>query len=237
MKICTKCNKSLPLSSFGKDKGRKDGLYPQCKECKNADQRDKYHSSEELRRSKYQKTKQCFSDDPDAHQEQLERQREWYREHYQNPEFREREYERNKKYQKKKAKKRWLKIKSDPIRQEQYNVEHKEYVKDRYRNDPEFKKRNRDYYARRRAIKRANGGSYTLKEWNSLCDLARNRCLSCGKKRKLEVDHILPVSLGGTSNIENIQPLCKSCNASKGTDTIDYRTPIILEWLSTLESE
>jgi len=31
-----------------------------------------------------------------------------------------------------------------------------------------------------------------------------------------EIDHIKPLSLGGDSNIDNLQLLCKHCNRSKG---------------------
>jgi hypothetical protein len=41
MKTCTKCQETKPESAFGRrnPKGRTPGLQPQCKDCRNADQR------------------------------------------------------------------------------------------------------------------------------------------------------------------------------------------------------
>lgn len=72
--------------------------------------------------------------------------------------------------------------------------------------------------------KRGNGGSYTQEEWRALCEQFGNRCVCCGEKTKLTVDHIIPVSKGGTSNIANLQPLCRPCNSRKGDSTHDYRS-------------
>jgi len=50
------------------------------------------------------------------------------------------------------------------------------------------------------------------------------KCCICGKspsthpELSLEIDHILPVSKGGTDDIENLQTLCISCNRGKGND-------------------
>ncbi|GAA2657458.1 hypothetical protein GCM10010412_028070 [Nonomuraea recticatena] len=41
--------------------------------------------------------------------------------------------------------------------------------------------------------------------------------------RPLEPDHIIALSRGGPPAIDNIQPLCRSCNASKKARFIDYR--------------
>ncbi len=49
-------------------------------------------------------------------------------------------------------------------------------------------------------------------------------CLKCGSLAELEIDHVIPLSKGGTSTIGNYQILCRSCNASKNNrDFTDYR--------------
>jgi 5-methylcytosine-specific restriction endonuclease McrA len=49
------------------------------------------------------------------------------------------------------------------------------------------------------------------------------KCLCCGSENKLSLDHVIPIQKGGKDEIENLQPLCKSCNSSKGIKVIDYR--------------
>lgn len=85
---------------------------------------------------------------------------------------------------------------------------------------------------RYRTRKTEAGGSYTAAEWKALKKQYGGRCLCCGKKKKLTADHVIPVIAGGTSDISNIQPLCRGCNSSKGTKTTDYRTKSgILRWI------
>jgi len=63
-------------------------------------------------------------------------------------------------------------------------------------------------------------GRYSIDEsyWKWLCHFLDYRCQMCGHKfsfKELQIDHISPISKGGKSNKENIQPLCKKCNCSK----------------------
>jgi hypothetical protein len=45
-----------------------------------------------------------------------------------------------------------------------------------------------------------------------------HKCLHCGSAERLEVDHIIPVSKGGVSQLDNLQTLCVSCNRRKRTN-------------------
>jgi hypothetical protein len=41
------------------------------------------------------------------------------------------------------------------------------------------------------------------------------KCIQCGNKEKLEFDHIIPISRGGSNTERNIQLLCEKCNREK----------------------
>jgi hypothetical protein len=78
-------------------------------------------------------------------------------------------------------------------------------------------------YRRLRLMVARGKGKHKQWEWKQLCREFGNRCVCCGQKsKKLQKDHILPISYGGSDLISNIQPLCGSCNASKGSDSFDW---------------
>lgn len=281
-KTCSRCKTEKPVSDFGKDNNRLDGLHPYCKQCKNKAGRDSYQKPEVLQHKKEYRKK--YNADPIKRQEQIEQKRKWYAEHYDDPEFREKERQRYqeydnspagkakrqefrkspkfKEYQKKYAQekgipraneryhsdpefrermrqagKNWRNsdkgkaFRESPVRKE-YSREYgkknreriREWERDKYNNDPEYHARVRAKNNTRLERERAGGGDLDRHDWKFLVALAENKCLCCGEKQKLEMDHIVPISLGGKTTIHNIQPLCASCNARKGANSTDYRT-------------
>lgn len=112
-----------------------------------------------------------------------------------------------------------------------------------YRKKPEFRKmqqmwndkwrinnkekvlfiRRKSESKRRSLIK--NNGDFTLEEWNKKKQEYNNCCACCKVSSdisKLTVDHIVPVSIGGSNDISNIQPLCRSCNSKKFNKIIKF---------------
>lgn len=73
----------------------------------------------------------------------------------------------------------------------------------------------------RRAIKqrrraRINGTDQRVTRQEIGALLVGAVCAACGCAENPEIDHILPLALGGGSTRDNLQVLCRPCNRSKG---------------------
>ena len=97
------------------------------------------------------------------------------------------------------------------------------YIPDRHRI--------RDYD--RKCEKMGGGGTHTVAEEEIVLATQNYLCagINCrNPKAKLTVDHKVPMSRGGSNNIDNIQFLCRPCNIAKGSKTND-------EWLGRKPAE
>lgn len=92
---------------------------------------------------------------------------------------------------------------------------HRERVKEYQRKHPE---KVREWARRRYVRKKGAEGSHTDEQFWELCLRYGWKCAYCGRKLTKETvtrDHIIPLSRGGSDNIENIAPSCLACNAGK----------------------
>jgi len=66
-------------------------------------------------------------------------------------------------------------------------------------------------------------GTHTIDEWETLKNRVGTNCPRCGEECfNFDKDHVTPIYQGGSDSIGNLQPLCPSCNAQKGPESIDY---------------
>lgn len=83
----------------------------------------------------------------------------------------------------------------------------------------------------RMAAARAKG-THTKDEWSALVSTCGDRCVRCGTLGPVVRDHIVPVYQGGSDGLDNLQPLCASCNSSKGPESVDHRPR---DWRANVE--
>jgi hypothetical protein len=209
-KICSNCKIEKPLSNFTDAPKRAGGKHSICKSCKreydkeyrnkNKEKIARYHS-EYWNKNKETITKRFLC---------------WYKQNTEKV---------------KATSKKWLFKNIDRVEkyQKEWRIQNKEHLQEwqkKYNeeNREELNRKHLPITHKRRARIAGNGGNYTAKQWKLVCDFYGNKCLRCGATdKKMTVDHVLPTLLGGTSNIDNLQPLCLSCNCSKHAAHIDYR--------------
>lgn len=95
------------------------------------------------------------------------------------------------------------------------------------------RKSNPEYFAaaarNRRALKRNAAGSHTQDDIKQLLGAQKHKCAYCGAccKKTYHVDHVVPLTLGGSNDRSNLQILCVSCNLKKSNkDPIKFAAQI-----------
>lgn len=114
----------------------------------------------------------------------------------------------------------------DPAQIKAYQAEYQRRNRERInRQSQEWKRKNRevanDMQRRRRAA--GGGGGTWGRLRKQLIALYGEVCLACGSVDGIQIDHVLPVALGGASDLDNLQLLCGPCNRAKSATYADYR--------------
>lgn len=232
-KYCPVCEKWYNATSefFSMDARRKDRMYPYCKECNNAKNRERYKRKTPLPEAWPEGFRRCTKC-KELKQETEENFR-FYRSKF-HPRC-------------KLCCAAYFKV---------YNIEHAEEGKvrshQRYINNIEvYKERshqryvdNIDYYGqrnkrynesgagkryrqahpevarasnrKRRALKRASG-SFTTKQIREQHKRQKGKCYYCHKKvgKTYHIEHVVPLARGGSNDVSNIVIACPTCNMRK----------------------
>ena len=229
-KFCAKCNQTLQESDFYKNKSRYDGLSGYCKKCtssymKKCNAEGRWdETKKKWREENIERVRECnrkatrkwgMSEKGKAYKqayEKTEKYAEWRREYYRKPE--------------RKLAHKIDNSKPERIAQRKEHQATDIYKQKRkiYRQSSEGKQAIAAAAHRRNARKAGLDCDLTTQQWRLILEMYANRCAYCGSKQDIQQDHVIPISRGGGTTMNNIVPACRKCNQSKKD-----KTPI--EWL------
>lgn len=229
-KVCSKCRKEKQSADFPKRVSSLDGLHYHCNKC-NAKATAQWRSANPAGWKVIMR--RCYRKNPEK------RIQDAYAWKKKNPD----------KYRVicRIATKKWKK--ANPKKAKEWRILNKERVRIRarllYQKNPEkYRAYSRKYsktpngvlanaknHALRRARERKMESTLTLDEWVSIKRLQQWKCAYCKKRKKLTLEHILPVTRGGNHVKENVRALCATCNGSKNNKTHEE----YLEYLKLLK--
>lgn len=240
-KACSRCDEMKCHGAFYTAKTTKDGITSSCRECINAQRRLKRQEDIEASRAYYREYRRRHAEQYkeqtrrryQANEEERKKKSAYYHARAEQIKQQRKVHQQTHAEQIKSYKKKRYQEFADQFREQkrEYYQENAELIKTRKRKhrkaNPElYTAADKAHFAKRRACKAAAGGEFTAQQWLELKVKYSFSCLCCGRREpdiQLTVDHVIPLVKGGSNNIDNIQPLCTSCNSKKYDKTIDYR--------------
>lgn len=197
LKTCTQCGEGKPATTeyFHACKETKDGLRGKCKDCIKNCQRAYYEAHKENSKAYYVANRQRL----------IAQSLEWYLAHKDQATERFRSwYDANKERKAEHQRKWYAENRAQRLeRKRQWNAANRGYGRAANR--------------RRRARKLAAEGSHTQADVATQYKAQKGRCYYCSTKlsNDYHVDHVIPLSRGGSDATENLVCACPSCNLSK----------------------
>lgn len=258
-KICAKCKKNKALEDYYKDATKKEGKRTECKNCKIIEQK-KYYIKNKQKIQKYNKeyhkiyyinNKQKIQEYHKNHhaknkQKINERQKKYYANNKEKISGRQKVYYANNKEKISENRQKHLTKNKQEIKEyhKNYHTVNRdkilEYKKVYFKTDKGKITAAKSRHNRRsRESKTLN--TLTAQQVNIILFLQNYKCIypDCNEYFdivKPTIDHIVPVSKGGSLIKENIQYLCQKHNSEKYNKIIDCRSSIHKEIISKNDS-
>jgi 5-methylcytosine-specific restriction endonuclease McrA len=210
-KRCSKCGEFKPRTMYSPRKRAKDGLYPWCRDCARAQQRESYARHAETRRHRGLEAYYLHRE------RQLAANRRWCMAHK----------------EKRRAYRQSRKLQNAALARESHRrhpAKKRAYARLYQLTHPE-KKRRAETVRYQRVC--AAGPLYTRLDINILFIEQEGYCYYCGAslEKGYHIDHKTPLSRDGTHARENLALTCQPCNQRKWTRTeAEYRA-----WLPTAD--
>lgn len=226
-KVCTGCGNAYPVTSdyFHRSKPSPDGFHPRCKQCRSAQAAARFQRDRERILEKGAEWKR---NNPDK---VLAQAMAWSKNHP----------ERRKEIVRKANKKRQPKATVYARQWRETNREHARAADREYRTKNRDRRRltaakaregNRERYraySRNRYALTWSNGTHTADDVIQQYDKQGGLCYWCSNpvNQLYHVDHVIPVSRGGSNSPENLVIACPSCNQRK-SDLLPF-----IEWQPT----
>lgn len=229
-KICPKCGKTKPHTDFSRDKRSSDGLQHRCKACERAYYEANKTKVLERRRAYYEANKEQQRAYSEANKEQIaERMRAWREANNAKIAEYKRIYRQANKTRIAKQKRAYNEANRERMNEQSlaWYRANKEQAAEQHRTWRKANpNRDRVRNQRRRIRKLQAEGTHTTEDIQRQYQAQKGRCYWCSAKvgDTYHVDHVIPLSRGGSNWPENLVIACPTCNISKG-----YKLPH--EWI------
>jgi 5-methylcytosine-specific restriction endonuclease McrA len=248
MRACSKCGQEKPPEAFGKDKAGPDGLMRRCRQCLAGHDLYRKRDPEKIRESNQRwYANQTPEQKTERQEKHIVTRRAWRKLGGNDLKRKERAYalawyyanrnyaaekDREERGLRRDRERRLLDSQGEPRRErarEASRICYARHREDYLRANKKWREAHPEKNAakaQRRYQRLGTLGRFTAEEWASLKKMYGERCLCCGMSSphiSLSPDHVISVARGGSGDIGNIQPLCRTCNQRKGTRSTDYR--------------
>ena len=205
MKVCSSCKIEKPLVDFHIKSASKDGRASKCKCCKAQMDKEYRIKNDSILKEKSKQYREINKD------VMLEKRKEKY-------------YNMSEEDKIKRAEKKALYSKQAP---EHVKQRKKEYDKQYFSSDAGKLATLRSVHKRRAQKISSEDGSITSKSLDALKEAQNFECIYCrtaldfSKTRNVLLDHVIPLSKGGTHSITNVVWSCATCNLKKSNKIIN----------------